>query len=322
MMTAVLLFLAVALAAPAGRAQHRSDCLEEPGAARRVVILGSSTAAGVGAARYELSWAGRLGEALRRKGIEVINRSTSGTNTAASLERFYRDAARFGPSVVILATSPTNERIAQLGDAAVETYIENTRALAGRVRAAGATHVLAAPSATAGGSARLGRHVHDLQNRLERLGAPMIDFLGPVEEASARYLPGVAADVVHMNELGHEALFDATPLWLFDPPEQAGVPVLPSSGYWRPAGRRPDCVPLGAAPAGRFLDHGAALPRRCRGRWLDPAGRACSAGERERPAPPVGVREYRCGEAGSGSRRLAPGRSELPASFGKASGDA
>ncbi len=245
-MRAALLALAAELTAPAGGAQHRPDCLEEPGGARRVVILGSSTTAGVGASRSGQSWAGRLSEALRRRGVEVINRSISGSNTAASLERFYRDAARLGPSVVILATSPTNERIAQVGEVAVQTYIENTRALIGRVRAAGAMPIVAAPSATAGSSDRIGRLVHDLQNRLERLGVPMIDFLGPVEDAAARYLPGIAADEVHMNDAGHEALFDATPLWLFDPPEWTGAPILPSSGYWRPADRRPDCTPLGA----------------------------------------------------------------------------
>ncbi len=245
-MRPVLVLLAAAVAARSGAAQDRAGSPEAPGAGGRAVILGSSTTAGVGATRYGLSWAGRLSEALRRRGVEVINRSISGSNTAASLERFYRNAARLWPAVVILATSPTNERIAQLGEAAVETYVENTKALIERVRAAGAMPVLAAPSATAGGSARMGRHVHDLQNRLERLGAPMIDFLGPVEEASARYLPGVSADEIHMNDLGHEALFDATPLWLFDPPERSGAQILPSSGYWRPADRRPDCTPLGA----------------------------------------------------------------------------
>lgn len=216
----------------------------EPAAPRRIVILGSSTANGAGASSYSASWAGLLTKALASRGVQVINRSISGANTEASLLRFDRDVAPLKPDFVVLATSPTNEWIYQLRHEAADRYLANTRDLLQKVARLGAVAVLAAPSARNGGDADLGEVVHRLHNRLERLGAPMVDFLGPVEDCCARYLPGLSTDGIHMNDEGHLALFDSTVLGLFEEKGLSAPALLPSSGLWAAVAGSPDCLPL------------------------------------------------------------------------------
>ncbi len=105
---------------------------------RTVVILGSSTAEGVGASSQSASWAGRLAQQLAKSGIRVINRSIAGANTTDSLERFDRDVVPYQPGFVILATSIVNEGFESSPAVAYERYNENTTALIGRVREIGA----------------------------------------------------------------------------------------------------------------------------------------------------------------------------------------
>lgn len=93
---------------------------------KRVVIFGSSNGTGLGASGYSgdptaangcasppTSWAGLLRTALKAidNSWEVINRSISGSGTAASVARFWTDVAPYRPSHVVLCTHPLNDNI-------------------------------------------------------------------------------------------------------------------------------------------------------------------------------------------------------------------
>ena len=70
------------------------------GAAQKtIVILGSSTAQGVGASTYARSWAGLLTSAVAPRGWTVQNVSISGSGTAGSLARFDQDVTPLRPGL-------------------------------------------------------------------------------------------------------------------------------------------------------------------------------------------------------------------------------
>ncbi len=181
----------------------------------RVLILGSSTAEGYNASQYPLSWAGRLTLALRSVGIDVVNASISGTNTANSLQRFDRDVTPRQPSFVILSTSILNENFISDPSGALNRYLTNLRLLVERVRALPAVPVVITmyPSDRYGGA-----HIELLRQvdrRIEELGVPLLHFGANVSDEQGRWLPGMSGDGVHPTDLGHEMLFDSIPITLF-----------------------------------------------------------------------------------------------------------
>ena len=120
------LSLLLLAAFPSGPSRQTRE--EEPRPqGRRLVILGSSTAAGAGASSYRLSWAGRLTEALAPLGITVINRSISGSNTAASIQRFQRDVEALRPNYVVFSTSLHNELVLTRREEARKEFVENLK---------------------------------------------------------------------------------------------------------------------------------------------------------------------------------------------------
>ena len=87
----------------------------------RIVILGSSTGAGMGASTYTgdpsqsngwtepaTSWVGRMRSAMGTDAT-IINRSKSGSNTLTSISRFWTDVAPYKPDSVVICTGWNNE---------------------------------------------------------------------------------------------------------------------------------------------------------------------------------------------------------------------
>lgn len=182
---------------------------------RTLVILGSSTAEGIGASSLATSWAGRLASQLARSGIRVENRSRAGTNTRDSLDRFDRDVTPLQPGIVILATSIVNESFAAEPQAAYERYVTNTKALIGRVRDIGAVPVnITMYPYVRNGVAHLAL-IEDLTSGLEEWGWPLLNFWSPVAVESGSWIPLLSADGLHPLDAGHQALFDAIPDSLF-----------------------------------------------------------------------------------------------------------
>ena len=177
-----------------------------------IVIMGSSTALGVGASTYALSWAGLLTDALTPKGYVVQNVSVSGTNTGDSLARFDHDVTPYKPNFVMLATSIVNESPA----AAVQNYVDNTRLLIRKVESIGAIPILVPPYANNGFSADMYSSIKDIYNTLAAEGVPMLDFLDGTDDGQGHWVQGLSVDGTHPTDVGHHLLFDCIPLTLFD----------------------------------------------------------------------------------------------------------
>ncbi|MGC4049643.1 MAG: GDSL-type esterase/lipase family protein [Paludibaculum sp.] len=180
------------------------------------MVLGSSTAAGVGASRYEKSWVGQFVLLMQGRGFRVINSSISGSNTATSLARFDTDVAALRPDFVVLATSIVNEGFVAAPQAAWDRYVANTRDLVRKVVSIGAMPIVAGMYPADVYSDINVSLLHKLYLAEESLGTPIWDFWGSVAGTTGRWLPGMTNDGLHPSDLGHLYLFNSIPLTYFD----------------------------------------------------------------------------------------------------------
>lgn len=194
----------------------------EPGS-QRWTVLGSSTAAGVGATAGQ-SWSARLAEALRARGVQLDNRARSGASTYQALPateprastRPATDPAQDAatalaarPAALLLAF-PSND--AMLGFAAAETTANLLR-LRAIARAQGTAVIVLSsqPRDDAGAAAREAMRATDAALAAEA-GPCFVDVREALSDGSGRIAPGYAAgDGVHLNNAGHGLVFER--LW-------------------------------------------------------------------------------------------------------------
>lgn len=191
---------------------------------RKVVVLGSSSAAGVGASRYDLSWVGLLTSELRNRGFEVINSSISGSGTDTSLARFDVDVTPHQPDFVVLATSIFNEGFVNAPQAAWSRYVANTRELIRRTRDLGAIPIVVGMYPSDFYNTTNIALISQLYRTEETLGVPVWDFWSIVSDPAGNWLPGLTRDGLHPTDAGHGYFFNSIPLSLFD------VAYYPSPG--------------------------------------------------------------------------------------------
>lgn len=189
----------------------------------RWTVLGSSTAAGVGATAGQ-SWAARLADALRQRGLQLDNRARSGANTYQALPaaeprastRPATDPAQdvatalsTRPAALLLAF-PSNDAL--LGYTAAETTANLLR-LRALARAQGAAVIVLSsqPRDDANAAAREAMRATDAALAAE-LGPCFVDVRESLSDGSGRIAPAFAAgDGVHLNNAGHALVFER--LW-------------------------------------------------------------------------------------------------------------
>jgi len=204
--------------------------------AARWVVLGSSTAAGVGASPGQ-AWVARLDAALRSRGAQIDNGARSGTTTYQALpagtpraaNRPATDPAQdvaialdSRPRVVILAF-PSNDAV--LGYTAAETTA-NLLLMRGLALQRGAAVIVLSsqPRGDASAQARAAMTATDAALAAE-LGACFVGVRAALADAQGNIGAAYAAgDGVHLNDAGHGVVFDR--LWATVTGGQcAGVPV-------------------------------------------------------------------------------------------------
>jgi len=232
-----ILFLSLPICGALARAGEDSSDPEKDWSRRqrRILILGSSTANGGGATRYEMSWAGLLAQALAPAGYTVINRSINGSDTAASLARFESDVMPFQPGYVILATSIVNEFIFTRQEEALRSFVENTRTLIRKVEAIGAVPVVVGPYPNNAFNRNLRTLMRTAYQQLEAEGVLVWDFFSASDDGFGRWLPGYSEDGLHPTNAGHRALFESIPISYFLNPAATNPPPPPRLGAraWR-----------------------------------------------------------------------------------------
>lgn len=195
----------------------------EPPAQPRWTVLGSSTAAGVGATAGQ-SWSARLAEALRARGVQLDNRARSGASTYQALPATEpREATRPAtdpaqdaatalaarPAALLLAF-PSNDAV--LGYSAAETTANLLRLRTLARQQGTAVIVLSSqPRDDAGAAAREAMRATDTALAAEA-GPCFVDLREALSDGSGRIAPAFAAgDGVHLNNAGHALVFER--LW-------------------------------------------------------------------------------------------------------------
>ncbi|MGJ5813202.1 GDSL-type esterase/lipase family protein [Paludibaculum fermentans] len=201
---------------------------------RRIVILGSSSAAGLGASRYDLSWVGLLTPELHNRGFEVVNSSISGSGTSTSLARFDTDVAPHQPDFVVLATSIFNEGFVSAPQPALNRYIINTRELIRKTRELGAIPIVVGMYPSDFYNSTNISLISQLYRTEETLGVPVWDFWSIVSDQAGNWLPGLTRDGLHPTDVGHSYFFNSIPISLFDVAYSAPhVDLATVPGSWR-----------------------------------------------------------------------------------------
>ncbi len=183
---------------------------------KRIVILGSSVAAGAGAS---YGWGARLASALLALGYEVINVSISGNKTSDCINRFYSDVAPLNPYAVIIGLSLANEGLARLAnhEAVYRSFINGISQLIEMNRQIGAHTIIGGVYAQNVYTAKEYYYLKLADSQLSKIeGVPYIPFLGQIDDGSGHWESGMFTDAGHPNDIGAESMFRAFDLKLFN----------------------------------------------------------------------------------------------------------
>ena len=204
------------------------------GGALRVVIRGSSGAAGAGSSGYlgpgvgdsdpgagypvsATSWAGMLAAEITAAGGVSFNTSRSGTGTQHALDNFVRDIAAYAPSHVVLATSPNNDNFVPAIGTGTDKYIRNMLLLAEKCVSIGAVPILGMGvypnNLWTENHVRAARHMLTV---FERSGYRTVNVLDTVlDRSTGAIVSGLAADGAHLQDPGQAMMFASIPPDLF-----------------------------------------------------------------------------------------------------------
>mmetsp|Transcript_70212 Transcript_70212/g.196812 ORF Transcript_70212/g.196812 Transcript_70212/m.196812 type:complete len:215 (+) Transcript_70212:44-688(+) len=194
---------------------------------RKLLVLGSSVAAGHSCEPLTQGWAHLLARAIEPKGVDTVNLAVSGTTVklwAAALadEELRRHVA--SSDVVLMSLSLGNEGLSSMraeaeAGALVERYIDGYHGLAKELRRLmarpGARLVLGGPYPNNGYTSF---HLQGL-NKVYAAARGwkevdyVIDFLGaPLHDSRGHWGAGLMADEGHPNEDGHRCMYDLVDL--------------------------------------------------------------------------------------------------------------
>jgi lysophospholipase L1-like esterase len=214
---------------------------------KKIVIFGSSTAAGVGSSgwlgtpnngEYAVSataWAGLFAADMTAKGYTIVNQSIGGTHTQSSLDRFYTDVVPHKPRFVLIATSIWNEPNFQNDSINVaQGFFDRTYKLCRMVEAIGAIPILLGPYPSWMADATSYGIIKSMYPILERIAPVIGDFLSVSDNGSGTWLSSLTVDYTHPNDAGHAAFYDTINETLFD---QAGpsrlFPLVQPRSFWQ-----------------------------------------------------------------------------------------
>ncbi len=184
---------------------------------KRIVIIGSSTAAGTGASDYAHSWAGLFTAAMTAKGYTVFNVSIPGDWSGQQHDRFYKDVAPLLPDFVIDAQSLLNDNFfISNASGGYDTHTAAVRAFIKMVEGIGAIPVVIGQYPNNNFTAEHVSYIKSLYQEWEKLGVQTWDFWGNTADANGHYINGLTVDGAHPTNAGHQAMFDAIPLTYFD----------------------------------------------------------------------------------------------------------
>ena len=186
----------------------------------KIAVIGSSVAWGH-KAWLLVGWAGQLGRILHQKyGHQLVNVAEVGANVSRTIARFDAVVTPERPDLVIIALSLGNEGFAHCNDLdrrAVQRRFESgLQQLVKMTRDIGARPIFGAVYPHNDYQPEHRVLLQDTHDRMLNWGIPVLDWLAAVDDGQGRWRAGSSFDPAHPNTLGHQLMFEAIDLSLFD----------------------------------------------------------------------------------------------------------
>lgn len=184
---------------------------------RKIVIFGSSVAAGFGSTGNNTGWAKLLADDLTPLGYTVVNKSVPSNATTDLINRFYADVVPELPDTVVIALSLANEDIIVSADkqATYTQYVNNIHRLVAMVRKIGARPIIGGTYPNSLYTAVEYAYCKQFDAEMEAAGIPLLPFMGTLDDGTGKWRAGTFADTHHPNNTGHLAMTRAIPRSLF-----------------------------------------------------------------------------------------------------------
>lgn len=172
----------------------------------KVVLLGSSTTEGNGAANRSDAWFNII---KSRMGDNYIfyNRGYGGNNTQDVINRFYKDVAPLDPDFVFIQLTIGNEGIYTATDkqAVYKQFLDNIIKIARMVYQIGATPIIVGQGPTKRYNAMYYRMGYGINDTLASMGYYVINIMGSLAPQETPWYSEIPMkDNLHYNELGQE----------------------------------------------------------------------------------------------------------------------
>jgi lysophospholipase L1-like esterase len=185
----------------------------------KVLVIGSSVAMGCNAWLLK-GWANHLEQALQEKyGCQLINRSQLGANVSSTIERFASVVQPEKPDIVIISLSLGNEGLAYCRPherRAVQRRFESGLVqLIKMTQDLGAVPLLGDLYPHGDYNHEHNWLVRDTHQRMRSWGIPILEWLDVLDNGYGGWKYGISHDVAHPNTLGHQLMFEAIALDIF-----------------------------------------------------------------------------------------------------------
>jgi Starch binding domain/GDSL-like Lipase/Acylhydrolase family/Putative papain-like cysteine peptidase (DUF1796) len=194
--------------------------LSEGGDNLKILVIGSSVALGYKAWMFR-GWSWLLEQSLRLKfGHRLVNASEAGANVGRTIARFPSVVAQEQPDIVIISLSLGNEGLAHCSPhqrKAVQRRFEGgLQQLVKMTRDFGALPILGGVYPHNDYCAEHYSLLKDTHNRMLSSNVMVLDWLAAVDDGQGRWSEGISFDPSHPNLIGHQLMYQAIDLNIFE----------------------------------------------------------------------------------------------------------
>jgi len=183
----------------------------------RIAVIGSSVACG-SYAKNDQGWAYHLQKALSRRSTKYkfFNVAESGADTSETKSRFNSVISPIHPHIVIISLSLANEGLLYRGKEAILSFEKGLKKLIEFTQERGAIPILGSVYPNNFYRPKHYEWLKETNQEMKKWGFTIIDFLSAMDDGHGHWKSGTNEDEGHPNDYGHQLMFEAIPLEIFE----------------------------------------------------------------------------------------------------------